>query len=89
MEITMEEYQEIPVISLLGKLDTVTSPDLQEKLMEVIGEGNHKIIINFSGVDYVSSAGLRVLLMGLKRVKPNGGSIILASVQDSIKDILA
>ncbi|MCP4051415.1 MAG: STAS domain-containing protein [bacterium] len=89
MEITENIIDNIFILSLNGKLDTITSNDLQEKLMDTISSGEKKIIIDLTECSYISSAGLRVLLMGQKRLKPLGGSIMLASVSDNIKQIFS
>lgn len=87
MEITEELIDGKLVVRLVGKLDTVTSPDLQEKLMALVADDVKTIYLDFTNLSYVSSAGLRVLLMTQKRVKPLGGEVLLIAVNTSIKEV--
>jgi anti-sigma B factor antagonist len=87
MEITKDMFNDMPVINLVGKLDTITSPDLQDKLIPIISEGHKKVLLNFTDITYISSSGLRVLLVGQKSLKPTGGEVILVGVNDSLKEI--
>ncbi|MBT5953823.1 STAS domain-containing protein [bacterium] len=87
MEISYSKQKDILIINLNGNLDTVTSHLLQEKIEKIIGEGELKLIIHCAQLNYISSSGLRVFLMTLKRLKPLKGQLILASMKDSIKEI--
>ena len=87
MEITEESINGKLIVHLVGKLDTVTSPDLQEKLMALVLDEVKTIYLDFTDLSYVSSAGLRVLLMTQKRVKPLGGEVVLVAVNTSIKEV--
>ena len=59
------------VFSLEGRLDTTTSPDLEKELKEVL-DGVSELTLDFSALDYISSAGLRVLLSAQKRMNKQG-----------------
>jgi anti-anti-sigma factor len=87
MNITMEEKNECLYVSLDGKLDTLTSPELQPKLVSEIDRGFHKIILDFTKVDYISSAGLRVLLIAQKKVTPHGGSVVLLGINETLIEL--
>jgi anti-sigma B factor antagonist len=87
MEITEEIKNDILILNLVGKLDTITSADLQKKTQEVLSDGHTRIILNFKDLNYVSSAGLRVLLMAQKRVKPSGGNVMLTGVQEQVMEV--
>jgi anti-anti-sigma factor len=74
------------VISLDGRLDTVTAPQFQPELDAAIVE--HKnVTLDFSGVPYVSSAGLRILLAGHKRAAAAGGFMKLVHVSGEIMEV--
>ena len=75
------------VVTLSGKLDTVTSTDLQDFLHDKVSSGEVTIHLNMSDVSYVSSSGLRVLLMYQKRLKPLGGALVLVGVLDTVKQV--
>ena len=73
-------------LSLKGRLDTVTSPKLQEALAEIISS-SETFELDFAGVDYVSSAGLRVLLQGQKNAQAAGKSMVLKNVTSEVKEV--
>ena len=74
------------VYSLSGRLDTVTAPELEEDLTAVIPSIS-ALELDFSGVDYISSAGLRVLLTSQKQMTKKGGSLKLTHVDSMIMGI--
>jgi anti-anti-sigma factor len=75
-------------IVLSGRLDTVSSPELLEQV-EQLTSGDEAInaSIDFSDVDFVSSAGLRVLLVFLKKLNRANGSLVLNNLSKSIKEV--
>ncbi|MDR1979206.1 MAG: STAS domain-containing protein [Synergistaceae bacterium] len=75
-------------ISPTGNLDTKGSGDLQKAMDEIFkGEANVRIVINLSAVPFLSSAGLRVLLLAMKKLNNAGGSMELVNANDSIKEV--
>ena len=75
------------VFILNGRLDTTTAPKLQETLIPALEENVKQVILDFNGLAYVSSAGLRVLLMGQKTATKNNISMIIKNVPDEIMDV--
>ena len=73
------------ILALKGRLDTTTTPEFEEVLKE-IGTETKELILDFSEVQYVSSAGLRAILKGQKLMNTKG-SMKLLHVNDSIMDI--
>ncbi len=72
--------------TLWGRLDTLTAPDLEKEIMASI-DGISELIIDFKGLDYISSAGLRVILSSLKLMNKQG-SMKLVNVSDQVMEIL-
>ena len=72
-------------IALEGRLDTTTSPDLEETLAASLG-GVTALVFDFTKLDYLSSAGLRVLLSAQKRMNRQG-SMKLVHVNDAVKEV--
>jgi len=70
-----------------GRLDASTSNELEARLIGCIDKGEKKFILDFANLDYISSSGLRVLLMGAKRLRGSGGKIVIASPQPHVKDV--
>jgi anti-anti-sigma factor len=87
MTITKNKTMDKLVLALEGRLDTTTAPQLQE---ELIPEFNNtkQIELDFKALAYVSSAGLRILLMGEKTAKSKGGTMILLNVSAEIQEVL-
>ena len=70
-------------LALEGRLDTNTAPQLQEALISAF-DISKEIILDFARLAYVSSAGLRVLLMGQKTAKAKGAAMTLTGVSDEV-----
>ncbi|MGE5363340.1 MAG: STAS domain-containing protein [Bacteroidota bacterium] len=87
MKIEQEASGDILILRVSGKLDTYTSGDFEKHLLSSIDEGNKKILVDFSLLDYISSAGLRSLLLAAKKIKTSGGRIVLSQLKEHIKDV--
>ena len=72
MNITKQQNGRELILALEGRLDTVTSPQLEAELKASL-DGADSLILDFSRLDYISSAGLRVLLSAHKTMAPKGG----------------
>jgi anti-sigma B factor antagonist len=87
MEIAEKMMGNVIIISISGRIDTITSKELDTKLNEIREENAKKIILNLAKVDYISSVGLRVLLAALKRQRQNQGSMTLVSLQPFVQNV--
>jgi len=87
MEITTKKSNDVLVVGIGGRLDTITAPEFEKSIMELISPENKKIVLDCANLSYISSSGLRVILMTLKKVKANGGNLIICSLQESIKEV--
>ena len=87
MEIIEKKQNDISIFMLNGRLDSNTSPALEEKILEAIKSGSNKMIIDFAALDYISSAGLRVLNKATKQLKHIEGMLIISSLQDYIREV--
>lgn len=86
MTITKNNANNKTIFLLEGRLDTTTAPQLQEVLIPEF-DVSKDIILDFNTLAYVSSAGLRVLLMGQKTATAKGGSIIITGVSEEIMEV--
>lgn len=88
--VEIKERQEGPVLVLhiAGRLDAVSSPAAEKKVFENIHSGQHLLLINFSEVSYLSSAGMRMLLATAKRLKAISGKMIVCNIPANIMDVL-
>jgi anti-sigma B factor antagonist len=87
MNIELEEMDGVTVATLFGELDGRTAPLVQEKLL-ALPEPNGKALLDMSGVSYISSAGLRALLMLYRRMAANDGRVALVGLAENIKDVM-
>jgi anti-anti-sigma factor len=87
MTITTTRENDAVTFSLDGRLDTTTAPQLQEVLIPAF-DGAKEVVLDFHNLAYVSSAGLRVLLMGQKEAKKKGCSMTLRNVSGEIMEVL-
>jgi len=86
MEIVKTQKDGKIVFTLNGRLDTTTSPQLQGALLPAFDESK-SVVLDFAGLEYVSSAGLRVLLLGEKTAKAKDAVMSLINVSKDIKDV--
>ncbi len=84
MIITKIETNEGTQLDLSGRIDTVTSPELENAIKEVLGDAK-KLVLNFKDIDYISSAGLRVVLWAYKQLEPKKLEIINTS--ETVKEV--
>ena len=73
------------VISVTGRVDTTTAPELDVGLKL---EGSETVTLDLSGVPYMSSAGLRCLLVAQKKMMAGGGSLTIAGLQPAVREVL-
>lgn len=74
-------------ISIAGSLDSNTAPQLQQSIDDRINDSINTIIFDFKDLDFLSSAGLRVLFKAKKRMDGNGGNFIMVNLQPQIKKV--
>ncbi len=85
MELNHTEFKRCDVVSILGRVDSATAPRLAEKLNEITGAGRFRIVLDMAGMDFISSAGLRVLIGAQKTCKRyNRGEVVLSAVPPTI-----
>ena len=88
MNVNIKADGNIVIISIEGSIDSKTAGDLQSQIMEKVSETNN-VLLDLTKVDYVSSAGLRVLLMIYRQIKLKNGKVILVGVSEEIKDVMS
>lgn len=86
MDIKILEEGKPTVFALIGRLDTNTSPQLEEFATNMFESGNLDLVVDMSSCDFVSSAGLRVIVAMQKRVV-NDGSLVFRGVQPDVMDV--
>lgn len=87
MNIKDVKTEKVMVLIIEGRLDSNTSAILEKKIIELTSAGEKNLVIDFSGMDYISSAGLRVLLMAAKITKKAGGKVILTTLCSNVQEV--
>ena len=87
MEIIELKQGTVSTFKLQGRLDSNTSQSFEKRLLDAISDGIKNVIIDFKDLDYISSAGLRVILKATKTLKREDGKIMLCSMQDYVKEV--
>ena len=87
MEIAKKEVGAVAVVAVTGNLDTNTAPVAQAYLDRVVEEGGTKILLDFTNLGYISSAGLRVLLTIAQRLEISSGVLRVCSLNSTVQEI--
>jgi len=72
------------VVCVVGEVDVYTAPQLRERLSDLVAAGEHHLVVDLTGVDFLDSTGLGVLVGGLNRVRGHGGSLALVCSTERI-----
>lgn len=88
MTVNIRETAGVHVIELSGELDANTSPVAQQQIMPLATEGA-RLLLDMSGVSFMSSAGLRLLLSMYRQVLAQKGTVALAGLSEDLKDTMS
>jgi anti-sigma B factor antagonist len=87
MEIEEKRVGDVAILTLNGRLDAYSANDVERSINALIDGDCVRIVVNFDGVEYISSSGLRVMLASLKRLKKEGGDLKLACLKPYVKEV--
>ncbi len=87
MELAAKDQGGAVVVSVKGKVDTATAPEFGKYLSEQTDKAAKTLIVSMSGLDYISSAGLRVILAAAKKMKEKQLDFILAGLEGDVKNV--
>jgi len=88
MNIEMRELKHVSVAKVAGRVDSSTAPELEKSLQSLLDSGRSQIVLDLQETDYMSSAGLRVLVAMHKAAKKNGGGLCLAQPSTRVSEVL-
>jgi anti-sigma B factor antagonist len=88
MEINVKSSGQVTLVEMAGDIDSNTAPQAQERILPLV-QPAAKILLEMSGVEYMSSAGLRMLLSMYRQVSRQNGSIVLVGLAEEIKDTMS
>jgi len=88
MEISTQEQKHVSVMSVSGRVDSATAPDLESSLKKLVESDKTQIVLDLKDVEYMSSAGLRAMVSTLKAVKRVNGDLRLANPSPRVEEVL-
>lgn len=88
MNIQTQEHKRVVVVTVDGRIDSATAGEFEDTLNEFTQQGKNNIVLDLSNVDFISSAGLRVLVTTRKAVKGAGGNIVFAGSSEQVLETL-
>src|SRR6476659_7348710 len=86
MQISTRTSNDVHIVAFTGSLDSGTSPEAQKSLAAVLASAS-KVVLDFTALDYISSAGLRVLLGAAKQLRASGGKLGMFGLNQSVREV--
>ena len=87
MNVDEKRHDGVVVLSLNGRLDSSTSDEFEKRLFGILHGGEIRLVLDFQDLDYISSAGLRVLLKAAKELKRTNGRLGICAMKDYIREV--
>ena len=88
IDVNQEELGNVIILRISGRLDATSSPVLEKQVMALIESGKHLLVMNFENVEYLSSAGMRLLLAATKKLKSQDGKILITNVVENVMEVI-
>jgi anti-anti-sigma factor len=87
VQISVRKADSTLVVSVEGRLDTLSANDFRTRIEELLDQGGIKIVLDLENLKYVSSAGLRSILVGAKKAKMSGGGLCCCALQPLVSQV--
>ena len=88
MQMETRTVYDVLVVDMSGRLDNATSGDAGDRLVAIVQGEHRQILLNLERVDYVSSAGLRIILRGAKLLQVKRGEMRICGAKDDVREVL-
>ncbi len=88
LKVELEEIDKVVILRLDGRIDAATAPILGQKIQMLIDDNHVQIALDFTYVDYLSSAGMRVLLSESRKLHAKQGTFVLFSLSSEVEEVL-
>jgi anti-sigma B factor antagonist len=88
VEIKTEQFKRADLIELSGRIDSGNASELEEAFHGLANDGRYNLVLELSGVDYMSSAGLRAMVAALRECKKHRGDLRLANPSERMGEVL-
>lgn len=89
VDINVQSMKRVDLITVSGRVDSSTAHELEETLDSRISDGRYNLVLEMSGVDYLSSAGLRALVAALRACKKRGGDVRIANPSERVSEVMS
>jgi anti-anti-sigma factor len=87
MEIQTRKEKGAVIVSVKGRMDALTAPEFEKDMSALISKGENIFLLNFTGLEYISSAGLRSILAMSKKLKEKQGKILFTGLQGPVEEV--
>jgi anti-anti-sigma factor len=87
VDFTLSELGGVRLVAVKGRLDSANAGDLERGLEGLYAQAGHKVAVNLAQLEYISSAGLRVMLMLAKRAKSAAGHLVLCGLSPQVREV--
>ena len=89
LAITVENMKRVDLITVNGRIDSNSAPQFDQALKDIMNAGRYNIVLDLSGVSYMSSAGLRGIVSALRECKKKRGDVRLAAPSERVSEVLS
>jgi anti-anti-sigma factor len=89
MKLEIQTIDDVVIMRPVGRLDSTSSPELEKVLTDSLAAGTKRLVFDFSDLDYISSAGLRVVLLAGKRLRPPQGKMVLVGMREVVQEVFS
>ena len=87
MTIATETTASATIVALQGQLNSANAGTIEAEVLGIVNGGMRNLVLDFSALDYISSAGLRMVLVVAKRLKQEGGQLVLCGMQPHVREV--
>jgi anti-anti-sigma factor len=88
LSLETDNRQDVSVMKVKGRVDSESTPELDDALTQLLQQNRNKIVLNLQGVDFISSAGLRAIVKAFQAAQKADGGLRLASVSNPVEVVL-
>ena len=88
MNIHTRHYNDVAILSIHGRLDAAAAPRFSQTIAEQMAAGYFRLVIDLKKVDFLSSAGIKAMMMGVQRTRQQGGDFRIANAQGQVRHVL-
>jgi anti-anti-sigma factor len=89
MELNTDKRESVTIVRVQGRLDTISAQEFERKMTGLMDQGESTFIVDMKGLDYISSAGLRSILLVAKQLKPRKGNMAFCSMKPMVAKVFS